>query len=803
MRAAERDPRLDEVAGARACGGSGRGRATPERAPLRGAHLARAAVLAVALLTVSGLLARVPAAAASHVAPLSSATTTVTVDGRRTGPAFQGIGAISGGGGNSRYLVDYPARERNAILGALFDPRRGAGLQLLKIEIGGDANSTDGAEPSVEQTPGHLSCGAGYELWLARQAVRRDPGIRLYGLQWSAPHWVRGPQGTLWTARDIRYLLDWLGCARRLGLHVSYLGGWNEHYQPNAPGIAAWYVELRRALDRHGYRSVTVVAADDYGTPRTPEWAVASEMLHDPAFGRAVGVIGIHDGCGAQSSGFACRGSSVARLLERRDHKLLWQSELGRTPNQGNHLGAAGPASLARVLTNAYRDAGFTASILWPLVDAMPPGLPFPHRGLVTADQPWSGHYRVSPLLYVVAHTTDFTRPGWLFVAGGNGRLRGGGSYVTYEEPGGRAWTMVVQTSLARGAQWLRVRVRDLPTAVHVWRSRLVGDGRIVEAPTPRRTRGGLVRVELDPGSLYTVTSLGHGPPLLHRPPPRHRFSLPYAIARDRAGMARYLAPMEGAFQYVGSTLTQVAVGTPVAWVSCGGAAPYAVVGTAAWRSYAVDGLVTLPRPTPADPRPGALLIAGFDGFHRPCQYVGYDFGVDATGRWRLVRDGPRRRLVAAGRVPAARSYRLRLVAGGRQLVGFVDGSEVVDVRTDRPVTGLAGLGTLGFDAVRFDRFSVTSTRPAPPSGAHQPSRATPSARSASAPRASESRGTRASRRASSARSAPRSCGGSPAPRGHATARTRGPRRAPPRAPSSHARSRRPRGRRRCPPGTA
>ena len=42
---------------------------------------------------------------------------TVIISGAHPGPAFQGIGAISGGGGNSRLLIDYPPRERAQILG--------------------------------------------------------------------------------------------------------------------------------------------------------------------------------------------------------------------------------------------------------------------------------------------------------------------------------------------------------------------------------------------------------------------------------------------------------------------------------------------------------------------------------------------------------------------------------------------------------------------------------------------------------------------------------------------------------------
>ena len=67
------------------------------------------------------------------------------------------------------------------------DPGRGPADQEHD-PVGGF--SSDGSEPSVEAVKGRLDCGAGYEFWLARQALARNPAIKLYGLQWSAPAWA-------------------------------------------------------------------------------------------------------------------------------------------------------------------------------------------------------------------------------------------------------------------------------------------------------------------------------------------------------------------------------------------------------------------------------------------------------------------------------------------------------------------------------------------------------------------------------------------------------------------------------------
>src|SRR5437879_5433833 len=99
----------------------------------------RGLAVAAALVLAGAVVPGVPANAAT--------ATTITVDGASGGRTYDGVGAISGGGGNSRLLVDYPAAQRSQLLDYLFTPDYGANLQVLKVEIGGDANSTDGAEP--------------------------------------------------------------------------------------------------------------------------------------------------------------------------------------------------------------------------------------------------------------------------------------------------------------------------------------------------------------------------------------------------------------------------------------------------------------------------------------------------------------------------------------------------------------------------------------------------------------------------------------------------------------------------------
>ena len=700
---------------------------TPRDAAVRIARVvAGIAVIALVAMCGTTVAAKPHSRALSALAPAPTPDrATILIDGARPGPVFQGIGAISGGGGNSRLLIDYPPRERGQILDYLFSPHFGASLQMLKLEIGGGGYSSDGSEPSVEAVKGRLDCGAGYEFWLARQALARNPAIKLYGLQWSAPAWVRDGHGGLWSRADVGYVVDWLRCARENGLAVSYVGGWNEHYQ-GTPVQQAWFVDLRTALDAAGFTGTQIVAADQ--TPQLRErsgrrlgyspllvWqTMADEMVTDPSFGRAVSVLGVHDTCGLPTTGYRCVVAARARTLAARTGKPLWESELGATPATGTNPALPGPGGLARALNDAYNQAGITGILVWPLIDAIPPDLPHQNRGLVLADDPWDGYYYVTPLTWVIAQTTQFTAPGWRHVDGANGTLPADGSYDTYEAPGRSAWTLVAQTSVAATAQQVTVHVTGgLPArAVHVWSTNLRGPGEFVRRGniTPH---GGTFTTVLQPGFVYTFTTTtgqsragGHPPavPAVGPMPAR------YTAAPDAAGMARMLSPIDGSFGYVHGVLTQTAVGEPVEWHYLGPSpAPYAIVGSNTWRDYTVSARVVLPRPGAASSLPGAALIARFQGFGGTTvsHFRGYELKVRSNGAWQVTANGPAPVTLASGRVAAADAYAMSLTTRGTTVSARIDGVRVATVTNRAYRDGPAGLASLGYYPVQYLRFGV------------------------------------------------------------------------------------------------
>ena len=510
-------------------------------------------IILVAVATMTGLAVQAGAAQTLAV------STSITVDGTQGGRTFDGVGAISGGGGNSRLLTDYPAAQQSQILDYLFKPGYGADLQMLKVEIGGDTNSTDGAEPSVEHSAGVVNCNVGYEFWLMGQAKARNPNIKFYGLAWGAPGWVGS---TFWTTNTINYLVSWLNCAKLDGFTVNYLGGWNERGHN-----IAWYEQLRTALNTAGFSAVQIVADDSFG------WGAATDAATNPAFNSAVSVFGSHYPCGYLSDSTTCTGSSTAEAL----NKPLWASE------NGSEDETAGAPALIRSITRGYLDADMTAYINWPLIAALYPNLPFDTVGLMSASQPWSGAYTVGESLWATAQVTQFTAPGWTFINSASGYLGGSrtnGSYVSLKSPDGSNYSTILETTTATAAQTVNLTVRGgLSTGVvHVWSTNVNNPSaatNFVHAQDITPT-GGSYSLTLQPGFVYSVTTTTGQGKGTGASPAGSALALPYSDNFDADATnseARYLADMQGAFQVepcasgrAGQCVQQMAPVTPVEW---------------------------------------------------------------------------------------------------------------------------------------------------------------------------------------------------------------------------------------------
>jgi O-glycosyl hydrolase len=639
---------------------------------------------------------------AEHVSrgPATGVTTLVKVDPVETGEIFGGVGAISGGGGNSRLLIDYPLAQRNQILDYLFKPGFGASLQILKLEIGGDANSTDGSEPSVEHAAGVVNCSAGYEFWLAEQAKLRNPNIKLYGLAWAAPGWI--DHGNFWSKETIDYLMTWMDCAHSHGLNIDYLGGWNER------GFnKTWYEDLHATLAARRY--TTQIVGDDSG------WKVADEMVTDADFAKSIEIIGVHYSCEGGDGGNANACHSTQNGIVTK--KPLWDSENGSQDDN------SGSGALIRAITRGYIDAKMSAFLNWPLVAAITSNLPYPTVGLMVASQPWSGHYSVGTSLWATAHVTQFSQPGWHFLSGASGYLgndRTNGSYVTLTSPDGSDYSTVVETTTAKAPSLMTMSVSgDLSKKpMHVWATNLDAKSDrelFVHVSDIIADGAGRYQFTLFPGFVYTFSTVPSAAKGTAMGPQAGELLLPYRdnFDRYRVGQeARYVSDMQGSFEIQqcqagrsGKCLQQMANTKPIEWQDDSDA--FTLLGDPAWTNYTVSVDVELTKP-------GTVELIGRAGTQKRPQshQQGYYFRVSDTGDWNVLKsdsDGKHTILAqgSAGPLGIGSWHRLRLSFDHDQIAAYVDERRIAALTDGSYGAGQIGLGLLGYDTDQFDNLSI------------------------------------------------------------------------------------------------
>jgi len=638
----------------------------------------------------------------------AAAATTITINGTAAGRTFDGVGAISGGGGNSRLLFDYPEPQRSQILDYLFRPNYGAAVQIMKLEVGGDTNSTSGAEKSHKHTAADLNCNRGYEWWLAEQAKARNPNIKLVGLAWGAPGWIGN--GTFFSTDMINYYVAWLDCARvNHGLTIDYLGGWNER------GFnKTWFQNLKSTLNARGYSNVQVIADDT-------SFAPADQVVTDPAFAAAVDVLGSHYVCGYRSAQTNCPSSANAIA----SGKKIWASENGSDDYN------AGAVALARGINRGYIDGRMTAYLNWPVIAAITPNIPFPTMGVAVAAQPWSGAYSVGKNAWVMAHTTQFTAPGWRYLDSASGYLGGNrvnGSYVSLRHPTNNTYSTIIETMDATAAQTFTATVTGgLSTGqVHIWSTR-VGSSSSSELfvhsadVTPS---GGTFTITLQPGFVYTLsTTTGQGKGTASSPAAA-AMALPYSDSYDAVpvgGEARYLADMQGAFEVVtcgggrsGRCVRQMSPRAPITWDALSD--PYALLGDIGWSNYRISSDILLETAGYAE----IIGRATWQHAFGPAGLDAYYLRASNTGAWTLFRNDTNNVMTAvrSGTVAALGTntwHTLALTFSGSTITAQIDGTTVTTLTDTAWSVGQVGIGTSQTETAQFDNLSITPVAGPPP----------------------------------------------------------------------------------------
>jgi hypothetical protein len=633
--------------------------------------------------------------------------TTITIDGTSTGRTFDFIGGLSGGGGTSRLLYDYPSEQQGEILDYLFKFGYGASLQLLKVEIGADTDTTNGAEASHERTPTDENYHRGYEWWLMQQAKARNPDIKLYGLEWGAPGWF---SGGFFSQDNINYILHWIQNAKSVyGLTIDYVGGWNENGYDKS-----WFESLKAALVANGL-TTQVVAADAFG-----DWTVATDMNSDPAFNAAVDVVGVHYPCGYLSSGVDCgSGSNLADALS--NGKPLWASEEGSLPFDD------GAFAMARTYNRHYIQAKVTASVNWSLVGSWYSDLPYGGvDGLLFANQPWSGFYAVDREIWATAHTTQFVQPGWQYLDSGSALVAGVGSHVALKSTNNKDWSLIVETMDTGAPHTFQVEETGGVFAgpVHVWATDLasLSPSQWFVRQADVAASGCGFAFTAEPNHVYTLTTTSGQGKGATRPPLPAALELPYSedfetySVGSMPNIPKYFSTVEGAFEVEncvggrdGKCLEQEIATAPIPWGSAASPNPVTFVGDPGWVDYrvSVDALLQesgfvdlIGRVTGQNQKSGAVM--------------GYHLQMADSGAWTLFAEDAMQNDTALSSGTATFGlnawHTLALDFHGTTVDALVDGASIGAVTDTTYSAGNAAMAVSKWNNAQFDNFSVTSS---------------------------------------------------------------------------------------------
>ncbi|XP_017287142.1 galactocerebrosidase isoform X2 [Kryptolebias marmoratus] len=662
--------------------------------------------LRLSALFVSALLVLLPGQ------PTSGQPAYVLSDEAGLGRLFDGIGGLSGGGATSRLLVNYKEPYRSQILDYLFKPNFGASLHILKVEIGGDAQTTDGTEPSHMHYENDENFFRGYEWWLMKEAKKRNPNITLIGLPWAFPGWVGRGKNWPYDFPDVTaaYVVNWiLGAKKYHNLDIQYVGIWNEK------SFDATYIKvLRNMLDRLGLTDVGIIAADG-------DWSIADSMIADSQLKEAVQVIGAH----------YPGTKTVPQALKTQ--KKLWSSEDYSTFND-----EVGGGCWARILNQNYVNGLMTSTISWNLVASYYEDLPFGRDGLMTAQEPWSGNYVVESPIWITAHSTQFALPGWTYLQT-VGHLGRGGSYVALTDGKGNL-TVVIETMTHDHSVCIRPPLPAFNVTsqnatfqlkgsfasikeLQVWRSQFNFETKkpsFFQKLAPVKLIDGSFTLNLAEDEVYTFTTIRAGQKGSHpAPPPSARFPKAYKdnfnIRNPPFSEAPNFADQTGVFEYYQNltdpgphvfTLRQVVTERPITWAADADQT-ISVIGDYQWENLTVTCDVFMETVKSG----GVFVAVRVDkGGQSVRSTKGIFLWVFADGTYKVTADLAGQTVLAEGQsgTGAYSWYTLSITGKGQSVSVALEGRSLwngtVNLKQNH---GWVAIGTSSFQLAQFDNFAV------------------------------------------------------------------------------------------------
>ncbi len=604
-------------------------------------------------------------------------------------------------------LKDYPEPQRSQILDLLFKPKFGASMSALLVEVPGDGNSTQGAEPSHMHSRDDLNFSRGYEWWLMREAKKRNPALTLDACAWGCPGWVG--QGDFWSQDMCDYYVQWIkGLKNCYGLNLDAIGCRNER------GVNEHFAKIFRAtLNSNGLQTVKLHGFDNWDKTKF-DWV--KDMATDPALKDSVDILSNHTMAETPAP------PDVRKIADEL-RKPIWNSE--------EHVYKKGfdcEISLVKAFNENFIRSGVTKIVAWYLVGSVYPLESYSEDpAAMIANSPWSGNYRAREVLWGYAHYGQFSKVGWQYLNGGCGQLLGGGTFVTLKSPG-NDYSVIIETKGADAPQSVTFKISGGLSSgkLCVWRSDT--SAQFVQLPSIKPRRG-MFAIELAPNSVYSVsTTRGQQKGAFRDVPPASDFPFPYyetfdeySKPKDWGYLPHYTADIASIFEITdrpggaGKCLSQALSKKAQSWAPEW--MPYTIIGDQKWHDYEVSADVYLTNGGSA----GVMGRVNNVGEGYGCIPKAYYFRLAVDGRCGLYASTQTTNKIsdielATGRVAkkGPNQWRnLKLQFAGDVLTGFVDGAQVCSATNTLYAHGMAGLMTdenpNERHAAFFDNFAVTA----------------------------------------------------------------------------------------------
>lgn len=479
----------------------------------------------------------------------------IAVDGNIVDPVnvFRGFSAITCNN-SSRLMMDYKEEHPDQywkIMELLFNPQKGAGLNHIKVEMGGDINSSSGTEPATMRTPDekpNVLRGAGWQF--TADAKQINPDITVEILRWGEPKWTKEGIGyesfsnPKYEARYQWYKQTMDAVYDEYGYRIDYVSpGQNERRaaKEDNVGFIKYFVnrlheDAEKEEARYDYKEIKIVAEDTHSGSKD----ITGKMLNDSELMDMIDVIADH---------YTLYGNDNLTKVNQEYGKEVWYNEavapqidaksrVAIDPSRGGVGGTGSMADIATRFINMYQYSGagknparMTRFAFQPALAAFYEGSAYCPKQLLGAFDPWSGYYEADGGLQMVGHFMEFVEQGWNYLPEacyGDGNYTDGGvvvdtgtnNYMTVKDPETDDYSMIFANNTSQTRKY-RVTVKNLDkasSALNIWETRGPEEGKEfdsnwmqhIDTITPSRIESGVFTFNLTvkPYSIVTATSL-------------------------------------------------------------------------------------------------------------------------------------------------------------------------------------------------------------------------------------------------------------------------------------------------------